>query len=614
MKKQSQAAAAAPTIVSSTPAHEGEFGIHQLAQIRRSPDNRKRFDPTALQELAASIKAMGVAQPILIRPVIPTTEQPELFEIVAGERRYRASTIAGMATIPAMVRTLSDLDAAKIRILENLQREDPHPMEEAEGYEQLMMRHGYSADQLAEEIKKSRSYVYGRLKLCALTTDVRARFLDNKIPASTALLIARIPTPDLQVQALREITAAPGDQEQMSVRRASEHIQRRYMLDLADAIFPIADAKLLATAGSCVKCPKRTGNQPEIFADVKSADICTDPDCYGEKRAAHHGRIIVLANKKGIPVLEGDAADDAMPEPWNQRCEFVEADTNIYHFRRNAPATQNAGTAVSHIGQAALPPVAMYLKESNGDVTALYKRSDLQAALEKSGACETEEKHAKRMDAAAAKDQRKVDASPDNKAAERRTENQLVAERETTFRVALYKKLRTRMAGGLSLDSLREFVKLILLDDNYYSLPNDLLDVYGLDNYSDDSVCAYIDQANLPEVQLILVDLVLGECLGVASHQIEDDLEVEQEDCYDALLSMARHEGIDPDDVREELFPAPAAAAVTAVPAQEDAPDEADQLADMMAEDAAKPPSSKRGKVKFAPAAAWPFPQRAIPK
>ncbi|KAK0349144.1 hypothetical protein LTR94_034331, partial [Friedmanniomyces endolithicus] len=133
--------------------------------MRASPDNRKRFNEQALQELAASIKTMGVAQAILIRPVTPTAESPEPFEIVAGERRFRASKIAGKATIPALCRQLSDLDAAKIRILENLQREDPHPMEEAEGYQLLMLQHGFTADQLVDEVKKSRSYIYGRLKL-----------------------------------------------------------------------------------------------------------------------------------------------------------------------------------------------------------------------------------------------------------------------------------------------------------------------------------------------------------------------------------------------------------------------------------------------------------------
>jgi ParB/RepB/Spo0J family partition protein len=284
----------------------GTYGVFALSRIRISPDNRKRFNEPALQELAASIKSMGVAQPILMRPVTPTAEQPEDFEIVAGERRFRASTIAGMADIPAMVRKLTDLQAAKLRILENLQREDPHEMEEAEGYQLLMQQHGYNADQLAEEVSKSRAYIYGRLKLCALTLPVREQFLENKISASTALLIARIPVPALQIRALDEIinpTTWPAG-EPLSYRKAQQHIQSRYMLDLATAIFPLDSAKLLAAAGSCVKCPKRTGNEPMLYPDL-SADVCTDPDCFSEKRAAQHAATLVTANKKGIRVYDG---------------------------------------------------------------------------------------------------------------------------------------------------------------------------------------------------------------------------------------------------------------------------------------------------------------------
>ncbi|HEY9147036.1 MAG TPA: ParB/RepB/Spo0J family partition protein, partial [Thiobacillus sp.] len=377
---------------------DGVYGKYELAKIRKSPDNRKRFNEQSLQELAASIKSMGVAQPILIRPITPTAEAPEEFEIVAGERRYRASVIAGMGTIPAMCRTLSDLDAAKIRILENLQREDPHPMEEAEGYQQLMLQHGFSADQLAEEVKKSRAYIYGRLKLCALTTDVREQFLNDQIPASTALLIARIPVPKLQLQALKEI-ATPQYGEPLSYRRAAEHVQNRYMLNLADAVFPINDAKLLASAGACSKCPKRTGNDPELYPDVKSADVCTDPDCFDEKRAAHNAALIVAANKKGIPVVEGDEARGLMNDRWSTSSELVTTDVGLFQFQRNAPHTKNGGSPGTLLAADALPPVATYAQANDGRVIAFYKRTDMQAALERAGVCETVDAHAERMKA-----------------------------------------------------------------------------------------------------------------------------------------------------------------------------------------------------------------------
>src|SRR5471032_2910342 len=271
-----------PIIVDELVMDDGTFGNFALGHIRISTTNRKRFSISSLNELAASIKAIGIAQPILIRRVTPTADAPQQFEIVAGERRYRAAIMAGLTHVPAMCRRLSDLDAAKIQIFENLHRDDPHALEEAIGYEQLMLQHGYSADQLVGEIKKSRSYVYGRLKLCALCNDVRELFLDfpKEFSASLALLIARIPVPALQVKATKEILFPRGGDtpQALSYRQAADVLQERFMLDLTKATFPIKDAKLLAAAGACAQCHKRAGNQPEVFKDV-NADTCTDPDC-----------------------------------------------------------------------------------------------------------------------------------------------------------------------------------------------------------------------------------------------------------------------------------------------------------------------------------------------
>lgn len=541
----------------------GEYGIHLVADIRPSPDNRKRFNEAALQELARSIKSDGVAQPILIRPVEPTAEHLESFEIVAGERRWRASRIAEVARIPALVRKMSDLQAAKIRILENLQREDPHPLEEAEGYEQLMLQHGYNADQLAEEIKKSRSYVYGRLKLCNLSQAVRGPFLDGAIEASTALLIARIPVPALQQRALDEIVNPPSyvSLEPLSCRRAAAHIQSRYMLDLAAAVFSITDGKLVADAGSCEKCPKRAGNQPEVFPDV-DANLCTDPDCFGEKRAAHYAKTIARAEKDGIPIIEGAEGAALIQDSFHAVSDTVRNETPLMYLERNAPSTKNAGTVFGYLGKDKMPKPVSVVVHGNGATTAIYKRSDIQTALEACGACETVEQQAARLQAAESDPSpNQSDASPvsakqlaraqaklkkDQEDHLRREGRAARATSETEFRISLYRKLRQRGANGFSLQSLREFAKLMVRDDNNYSIPDDLIgDVYPFERATDDAVCAYIDQASLPEVQMILVDLVLGECLLVDSSDIDDLEESRTAGQFNCMLAMARHEGVD---------------------------------------------------------------------
>jgi ParB/RepB/Spo0J family partition protein len=145
-----------------------------LADLHDSPSNpRKHFDEAALAELAADIKHHGrVLQPICVRPRVPAlfanAGDPDAqcgFEIIFGHRRARAAELAGLAEIDAMVTSMTDAEVARAQISENLARQDVHPIEEAEGFQALMAEHSVSADDLVQQTGKSRSYVYGRLKL-----------------------------------------------------------------------------------------------------------------------------------------------------------------------------------------------------------------------------------------------------------------------------------------------------------------------------------------------------------------------------------------------------------------------------------------------------------------
>ena len=290
-----------------------------LALITPSLTNpRKTFEPAKLAELTASIAAMGVHQPVLLRPLpahrVEDTARlqprPE-YELVCGERRYRASLAAKMLTIPAMVRDLTDDQVLEIQIVENLQRDDLTELEEAEGYEALMKHSDLNADQVGEKIGKSRSYVYGRLKLLDLCQEARTSLRDRTIDASRALLVARIPDQKLQIKAMKEIVA--GDRysevrEPMTYRAALLHVQQNYMLNLSSAKFKITDESLLKGAGSCKICTKRTGHDPDLFADVKGADVCTDPPCFHRKEEAHTAQLVEAAKAKGQTVITGKEA------------------------------------------------------------------------------------------------------------------------------------------------------------------------------------------------------------------------------------------------------------------------------------------------------------------
>ena len=272
---------------------------------------RQHYNKDALAELAINVKAMGVIEPIIVRRLAePRSGTP--YEIVAGERRWLASQKAGLNIIPSIVRTLDDQQVLEIQLIENLQREGLHELEEAEGYELLMQTHGYGVDELIAKLGKSRAYIYARIKLLALGKKAREALYAGTLNASTALLLARIPVAKLQDEALKLITS-DNYHGSLSFREAQRQIQDRYMLRLNDANFDKTDAALVPAAGACGVCPKRTGNQPELFGDVKSADVCTDPDCFTSKRAAWGKRIEADATAAGRTVLRGDAAKRIAP-------------------------------------------------------------------------------------------------------------------------------------------------------------------------------------------------------------------------------------------------------------------------------------------------------------
>jgi len=275
-----------------------------LEAIRESPTNPRR-DFGDMTELEASIRRLGVLQPVLVRPL----NGAGTYELVFGHRRFRAARQAGLAEVPCLVRAMDDVEVLEAQLVENCQRHDIHPMDEAEAYEQLHKVHHHSVEDLAAKVGKSKAHVYGRLKLCDLCKSARKAFLEGKLSASTALLIARIPDAKLQDSATREITN--WGPEGMSFRSASDHMQRRYMLRLAEAPFSTKAADLVPAAGPCTTCPKRTGNEKLLFADVRSADVCTDPACYARKVDATWVLKKAAAKAAGQEVLEGKAADAA---------------------------------------------------------------------------------------------------------------------------------------------------------------------------------------------------------------------------------------------------------------------------------------------------------------
>jgi ParB family chromosome partitioning protein len=261
--------------------------LNVLSESTTNP--RHIFEDAALKELAASIRTQGILSPLLVRPL-----NEQSFEIVAGARRYRAAQMAEAATVPVRIVNLTDAEALEAQLIENLQRRDVHPMEEAQGFRALLNLEEpkYSIEQISARTGKTPAFVAARLKLTELAPVVVEAFYREEIGVGHALLLAKL-QPDKQEQALAACFKedwSGGDRKAkrllLPVRNLQFWIEQNILLILKQAPFNKRDAQLVPAAGSCVDCPKRTGHNKLLFADVRE-DACTDPTCYAAKLEAH---------------------------------------------------------------------------------------------------------------------------------------------------------------------------------------------------------------------------------------------------------------------------------------------------------------------------------------
>jgi ParB/RepB/Spo0J family partition protein len=238
----------------------------------------------ALKELTDSIREHGVIQPILVRPLADGKK----YELVCGERRYRASGYAALSTVPATVRELTNEEAFALQVTENLQRKDVHPLREAHAYKYLYDKDkANTISELALKFGKTEHYIQTRLKLNDLIADAKKDFFEGIMTIGHALLLARL-TPDDQKKAIDRCTdwlQREGKKVRFydTVSNLEEFINDDVICNLGTAAFPKDDANLIPKAGPCSTCPKRSGAN-QLFADIKDKDRCFDRKCFMAKR------------------------------------------------------------------------------------------------------------------------------------------------------------------------------------------------------------------------------------------------------------------------------------------------------------------------------------------
>ncbi len=193
---------------------EGPKGLRHLPVAFLRPGKfqpRKRFGEDELRDLAESVKEKGILQPILVRPV---AGEANSFEIVAGERRWRAAQLAQLHEVPVVVREMVDAEALELAIIENVQRSDLNAIEEAAAYHELMDRFKYTQEQVAKEVGKSRSHVANTVRLLNLPESVKTLLREGKLTAGHARTLLTVPDPEARA---REIV-----ESQLNVRQAEQ--------------------------------------------------------------------------------------------------------------------------------------------------------------------------------------------------------------------------------------------------------------------------------------------------------------------------------------------------------------------------------------------------------
>ncbi|MGC8463289.1 MAG: ParB/RepB/Spo0J family partition protein [Acidimicrobiales bacterium] len=199
-----------------------------IASISPNPlQPRSHFEEESLASLAASIKELGVLQPVLVR--LPDPSRPDEYELIAGERRWRAARRAGLQTIPVLVQSSSDVDSLERALVENLHREDLNALEEAAAYQQLIEEFGYTHEQVATRVGKSRATVSNTLRLLQLPATVQRMLADGQLTAGHARAI--LGTPDRSYQ---EALAKQAVVDDLSVREVEERV-RAWVAQGADA-------------------------------------------------------------------------------------------------------------------------------------------------------------------------------------------------------------------------------------------------------------------------------------------------------------------------------------------------------------------------------------------
>ncbi|MCC7320080.1 MAG: ParB/RepB/Spo0J family partition protein [Rubellimicrobium sp.] len=219
---------------------------------------RRSFAPEAMEELTASVREKGVIQPLIVRPI---ADNPGHFEIVAGERRWRAAQAAQLHEVPVLLRDYSDTEVLEIAIIENIQRADLSAIDEAAGYRQLMDRFGHTQEQLATALGKSRSHIANLLRLLSLPEDVQAMVGDGRLTAGHARTLVGNPEASTLARRMAEESLSVRAAERLTRKQGTAPRRAEGAGRIKDADTVMIERELSAAIGMRVSIEHDTGGE-----------------------------------------------------------------------------------------------------------------------------------------------------------------------------------------------------------------------------------------------------------------------------------------------------------------------------------------------------------------
>ena len=241
--------------------------INEIEPNRDQP--RKKFEEEALQELADSIKQFGILQPLIVQ------ERGDYYEIIAGERRWRAAKLAGLKEVPVVIRKISDQEIVEMSLIENIQRENLNPMEEAAAYKRLLTEFHLKQEEIAERVSKSRTAVTNSMRLLKLDERVQQMVVEEMLSTGHARALLGVEDPELQFQAANKVY-----NEKMSVREVEKLVKKigrekpvkKEKDTQQDAVYRDLEEKMKVSLGTKVTINRKDDNKGKIEIEYYSME------------------------------------------------------------------------------------------------------------------------------------------------------------------------------------------------------------------------------------------------------------------------------------------------------------------------------------------------------